>query len=80
LQVVLDTLKKEEERKLQELVKALEEAEKAIKSLVMHQASLNIDNLTIQGGAALKLITDDLRADAERINLQVQPPFQPSRS
>lgn len=66
LQVVLDTLREAERRKLEELAKQLNDAENAVKKLVIRQAGHNVDNLTMQGGDKIKQITDALKQEANR--------------
>jgi len=52
IEVVLNTLKDADKRKLEQLIKLLDEAKKNIEELVRRQAGHNIDNLDLQGGEA----------------------------
>jgi hypothetical protein len=68
LQMMLDTLREAERRKLEQLAKDLAKLQELIANLIRRQAGHNIDNLFIQGTAAtLKQISDDLLAKAERL-------------
>jgi hypothetical protein len=53
IEVVLNTLKDAERRKLEQLAKLLNDAVKAIEDLVRRQAGHNLDNLVAQGGDAM---------------------------
>jgi len=71
IEVVLNTLKDAERRKLEQLAKLLDDAVKSIQDLVRRQAGHNIDNLDNQGGdAKTKALTkeelDVLYAKAQR--------------
>ncbi|MCY2954536.1 MAG: hypothetical protein NTU53_21610 [Planctomycetota bacterium] len=67
LQMMLNTLREAERRKLEQLSKELAKLQELIANLVRRQAGHNIDNLRIQNlPDALKLITDELVAKAER--------------
>jgi hypothetical protein len=71
IEVVLNTLKDAERRKLERLAKLLDDAVKAVADLVTRQAGHNIDNLDTQGGdAKAKAMTpeelDVLYAKAKR--------------
>jgi hypothetical protein len=50
LQMILNSLREAERRKLEELAKKLEEMQKQIANLIRRQAGHNIDNLVLQGG------------------------------
>src|SRR4051812_45731401 len=68
LQMMLDTLREAERRKLEQLAKELAKLQELIANLIRRQAGHNVDNLAIQGNEpATKLITDDLLAKAERV-------------
>ena len=68
LRLMLDTMREAERRKLEQLSKELAKLQELISNLVRRQAGHNIDNLRIQNVAdALKLITDELIAKAERV-------------
>lgn len=80
IEVVLNTLKDAERRKLERLAKLLDDAIKSIADLVTRQAGHNIDNLDTQGGdAKAKAMTpeelDVLYAKARRD--QKNPPRRP---
>jgi hypothetical protein len=80
IEVVLNTLKDAERRKLEQLAKMLDDALKSIGDLVRRQAGHNIDNLDNQGGdAKAKAMTkeelDVLYAKAQRD--QKNPPRTP---
>jgi hypothetical protein len=80
IEVVLNTLKDAERRKLEQLAKMLDDAIKSITDLVRRQAGHNIDNLDNQGGdAKTKALTkeeiDVLYAKAQRD--QKNPPKTP---
>jgi hypothetical protein len=80
IEVVLNTLKDAERRKLERLAKLLDDAVKAVADLVVRQAGHNIDNLDNQGGdAKTKAMTpeelDVLYAKAKRD--QKNPPRKP---
>ncbi len=82
LEVVLNTLKDAERRKLEQLAKALDEAIAAIKELVRRQAGHNLDNLDLQGGdAKVKAMTKEelevLYAKAQRDQKNPPPAPQP---
>lgn len=71
IEVVLNTLKDAERRKLEKLVQLLGKAKEEIEDLVRRQAGHNIDNLDLQGGEAkTKALTkeeiDVLYAKAKR--------------
>lgn len=71
LQLMLDTLREAERRKLEQLAKELAKLQDSIATLIRRQAGHNIDNLRIQDKEpALKLITEDLLAKAERVAKQ----------
>ena len=74
LQVVINTLRAEQERELEKLAKDLAEAEAKVKDLIVRQAGHNIDNLTLQGGDKIKLVTDALKQEAKRTDLNPPPP------
>src|SRR6266850_333948 len=68
LQMMLDTLREAERRKLEQLAKELAKLQELIANLIRRQAGHNVDNLAIQGNEpAVKLITDELLAKAERL-------------
>ena len=68
LQMMLDTLREAERRKLEQLAKELAKLQELLANLVRRQAGHNIDNLRIQNvEPALKQVTDDLLAKAERV-------------
>lgn len=74
LQMMLDTLREAERRKLEQLARELAKLQELIVGLIRRQAGHNIDNLRIQGGEdKLKQITDELLRKAERI-ADRQPP------
>jgi hypothetical protein len=74
LQMMLDTLREAERRKLEQLAKELAKLQELIANLIRRQAGHNIDNLAIQGNEpAVKLITDDLLAKAERVRDKMPP-------
>jgi hypothetical protein len=74
LQMMLDTLREAERRKLEQLAKELAKLQELIANLIRRQAGHNVDNLSIQGlEPALKLITDELLAKAERIRDKMPP-------
>ena len=70
LQMMLNTLKEAERRKLEELAKKLEELQNQVANLIRRQAGHNLDNLVLQGGDRInKLETadrDSLFAESER--------------
>ncbi|MDB5324202.1 MAG: hypothetical protein JWN40_5833, partial [Phycisphaerales bacterium] len=73
IEVVLNTLKDAERRKLEQLTKQLDDTIKAIQDLVRRQAGHNIDNLDLQGAdvkakAMTKEEFDVLYAKAKRDN------------
>lgn len=53
IEVVLNTLKDAEKRKLEKLAKLLDKAKQDIEDLIRRQAGHNIDNLNLQGGEAM---------------------------
>ena len=68
LQIMLDTLREAERRKLEQLAKELTKLQDLIATLIRRQAGHNIDNLRIQDKEpALKLITEELLKKAERV-------------
>ena len=68
LQMMLDTLREAERRKLEQLRKELAKLQELVAALVIRQAGHNIDNLRIQGGEAqIKQISDELLAKAQRL-------------
>src|SRR5207302_7738286 len=67
LQMMLDTLREAERRKLEKLAKQLDDATKAVENLIRQQAGHNIDNLMNQGGDKTKLVTDDLLRKSKRV-------------
>ncbi len=68
LQIMLDTLREAERRKLEQLAKDLAKLEELVGNLIRRQAGHNIDNLRLRGGEdLLKLVTDELLLQAERI-------------
>jgi hypothetical protein len=68
LQVMLDTLREAERRKLEQLNKELAKLQELIDNLIRRQAGHNIDNLRIQDvPEQLKLITDELLTKAQRV-------------
>lgn len=68
LQMMLDTMREAEKRKLEQLARELAKLQDLVVELIRRQAGHNIDNLRIQGTpVAKKLITDDLLAKAERL-------------
>jgi hypothetical protein len=74
LQMMLDTLREAERRKLEQLAKELTKLQELIANLIRRQAGHNVDNLAIQGTEpATKLITDDLLAKAERLRDKMPP-------
>lgn len=74
LQMMLDTLREAEKRKLEKLVKQLDDAMKAVANLIRQQAGHNVDNLMNQGGdAAAKQVTDDLLAKSKRVRGAMPP-------
>lgn len=74
LQMMLDTLREAERRKLEQLARELAKMQELIAGLIRRQAGHNIDNLRIQGGQEkLKQITDELLRKAERV-ADRQPP------
>ena len=74
LQMMLDTLREAERRKLEQLAKELAKLQELIANLIRRQAGHNVDNLAIQGNEpALKLITDELLAKAERLRDKMPP-------
>src|SRR5439155_7702225 len=76
LQMMLDTLREAERRKLEKLVKQLDDATKAVENLVRQQAGHNIDNLMNQGGDKVKLVSDELLRKAKRVRDHL-PPLPP---
>src|SRR5205814_7814900 len=61
LQMMLDTLREAERRKLEQLAKELARLQELIANLIRRQTGHNVDNLAIQDtDPAKKLITDDL--------------------
>jgi hypothetical protein len=76
LQMMLDTLREAERRKLEKLAKQLDDAIKAVENLVRQQANHNIDNLLNQGGEKVKLVTDDLLRKARLVRDHL-PPLPP---
>jgi hypothetical protein len=74
LQMMLDTLREAERRKLETLNKQLDTVIQAVANLVRQQAGHNIDNLLVQGAAKAKLLTDALLAAAERVRDHLPPP------
>jgi hypothetical protein len=74
LQMMLDTLREAERRKLAQLAAELAKLQEQLATLIKRQAGHNVDNLRIQNiEAALKLVTDELLAKAERVK-DKQPP------
>jgi len=74
LQMMLDTLREAERRKLEQLAKELAKLQELIANLIRRQAGHNVDNLAIQDtDPAKKLITDDLLAKAERLRDKMPP-------
>lgn len=68
LQVMLDTLREAERRKLEQLNKELAKLQELIDNLIRRQAGHNIDNLRLQDKPdQLKLITDELLTKAQRV-------------
>ena len=68
LQMVLDTLRAAERRRLEQLARELAKLEELLANLIRRQAGHNIDNLMAQGSdAAIKLISDELLAKAQRL-------------
>jgi len=75
IKTVLDTLKEAELRKLAELKAKLEEKKEMIANLVRRQAGHNIDNLSIQGGDKIALISDELivKSLRDKANMPAPP-------
>ncbi len=77
LQMMLNSLKEAERRKIEELAKKLEELQQLVANLIRRQAGHNLDNLNLQGGdlvAKLDSATrDDLFQQSER-NPKALPP------
>src|SRR5207249_11744399 len=74
LQMMLDTLREAERRKLEQLAKELAKLQELIANLIRRQAGHNVDNLAIQNTpATLKLITDELVDKADRIRDKMPP-------
>jgi len=68
LQMVLDTLRAAERRRLEQLARELAKLEELLANLIRRQAGHNVDNLMAQGSdAAIKLISDELLAKAQRL-------------
>ena len=76
LQMMLDTLREAERRKLEKLAKQLDDAIKAVENLVRQQAGHNLNNLMNQGGDKVKLVTDDLLRAARLVRDHL-PPLPP---
>jgi hypothetical protein len=76
LQMMLDTLREAERRKLEKLVRQLDNAIQAVQNLIRQQAGHNIDNLLNQGGDKTKLVTDDLLIKSKRVRDHL-PPLPP---
>jgi hypothetical protein len=67
VQMMLDTLREAERRKLEQLAKELAKLQELLANLIRRQAGHNIDNLRIQNvEPALKQVTDELLAKAQR--------------
>ena len=78
LQMMLETLREAERRKLEQLAKELAKLQELIANLIRRQAGHNIDNLRIQDVAgALKQITDELVGKAERARDKMPPKPEP---
>jgi hypothetical protein len=73
LQMMLDTLREAEKRKLEKLAKQLDDAVKAVENLVRQQAGHNVDNLLTQGGDKAKLATDELLRKAKLVRDHLPP-------
>lgn len=74
LQMMLDTLREAERRKLEQLARELAKMEELINNLVRRQAGHNIDNLVLQDSDASKqLVSDELVAKAGRIRQSMPP-------
>ena len=73
LQMMLDTLREAEKRKLEKLVKQLDDAIKAVEALVRQQAGHNIDNLLNEGPDKSKMVTDELMVKAKRNRANMPP-------
>src|SRR5688572_13452408 len=73
LQMMLDTMREAQRRKLEQLAKELAKLQELIANLVRRQAGHNIDNLLNQGGDKVQLVTDELAAKAERVKDNMPP-------
>jgi hypothetical protein len=73
LQMMLDTLREAEKRKLEKLAKQLDDGVKAVENLVRQQAGHNVNNLLTQGGDKAKLATDDLLRKAKLVRDHLPP-------
>ncbi len=73
LQMMLDTLREAERRKLEKLAKQLDDAIKAVENLLRQQAGHNINNLMNQGGDKTKLVTDDLLQKSRLVRDHLPP-------
>jgi hypothetical protein len=73
LQMMLDTMREAQRKKLEQLAKELAKLQELIANLVRRQAGHNIDNLLNQGGEKVQLVTDELAAKAERAKENMPP-------
>jgi hypothetical protein len=80
LQMMLADLKEAEKRKLDELAKKLAELQQQVAILIRQQAGFNLDNLNLQGPAAIAKISDSVKLDlfikAERDPKLPLPPIE----
>jgi hypothetical protein len=83
LQMIVDDLRQAESRKLAELSKQLAELQQQVANLLRRQAGHNLDNLTVQGAAAMAKLDAqalaDLRKLAERDPAAAQSDPDPDR-
>jgi hypothetical protein len=78
LQIMLDTMREAQRRKLEQLSKELAKLQELIAYLIRRQAAHNIDNLRVQDvPESLKLITDELVQKAERLKDKMPPKPEP---
>lgn len=77
LEMIINQLREAERRKLEELSKKLEELQKQIANLIRRQAGHNLDNLSLQGPAAVAKLDAEamtaLLAKAQRVKDALPP-------
>lgn len=80
LQMMLDTMRQAERRKLEQLTKELAKLRQLLEELIVRQATHNVDNLRIQETPeAGKLLTDDLLKKATLVRTQLAAKITPGQ-